>query len=191
VRERNGISPGEDSGVSWSPGDSDTRGERPSQALLDAVEGRRRVVEQSLWGVPAISLAAQAFLFSTGLASETTSAARLVVGSVGLATAFGTVLVMFHQGSRLLVMRDWVRWATEEERTIDALKKDLEPEPPTADKPSRWGLVVRVGTSDGLSGWDPIRTWLLVLFAFALVDVFVIVAAAVALSGGDDLFSSG
>jgi hypothetical protein len=37
--------------------------------------------------------------------------------------------------------------------------------------------------------WDPIRVWLVVLFVFALVDLLVIVAALVAISGGDDLFS--
>jgi hypothetical protein len=34
------------------------------------------------------------------------------------------------------------------------------------------GRVVRVGFSPRMRLWDPIRVWLVVLFVFALVDLF-------------------
>jgi len=141
------------------------------------IEDRRRASEQALWGVPGISIAAQAFLFNTGLAPSGTSAARLVVGIVGLVTASGTALVVAGQGSRLAVMRSWLAKQTSI-GSARRLADDLEAQEP----------LVRLGERLFVS---PVVVWLIILTVFALVDLLVIVAAAVALAGGGHLFGSG
>jgi hypothetical protein len=140
------------------------------------VEDRRRASEAALWGVPGISLAAQAFLFNTGLARSTVASGRLIVGVVGFATAVGTALVVAGQGSRLAIMREWLSRQTSVRSARDLLSDDEKQQLPLVSLGDR--MLV-----------SPIIVWLAILGIFAIVDIVVIVAAAVTLVGGGDLFA--
>jgi hypothetical protein len=71
---------------------------------LERLEDRRRSAEAALWTLPGLSIAAQAFLSSTGLAHDATSTARFLAGAIGLVIAVGTGYALLYVGSRWLVL---------------------------------------------------------------------------------------
>jgi hypothetical protein len=73
-----------------SPPETDDGAQAQVDWQVDLVEQRRQGREQELWGIPAISVAAQAFLFTTGLEAGTSPAARIILAVVGLLTAVGS-----------------------------------------------------------------------------------------------------
>ena len=80
----------------------------PSGWQVELVERRRQGREQVLWSIPATSIAAQAFLFTTGLDAATSSAARIILAVIGLLTAVGTLLVVLRQAARVYIAEQWI-----------------------------------------------------------------------------------
>ena len=145
------------------------------------VEQRRLAREQELWGIPAISIAAQAFLFTTGVSAGTTPGARIVLALVGLVTAIATGAVVIRQGAKAYVMHDWVEQQTgvadsrQQYRQLEAAARET-------GEPIR--LYVRLGMR---APGETLFVWLAVLGVFAIADVFVLAAAIVQIAGGAHL----
>ena len=159
---------------------SEAKPSRPVEPTWDVrlVEERRRQSEQALWGVPGISLAAQAFLFSTGLDPSAAAPARLLVGVIGLISAAGTAVVVAGQGARLGIMRSWLA-----ERTSMGSARLLRRE---LNKP-----LDRLTDAGDRLFVSPVLVWLVLLTAFAVADLVVTIAALVEIAGGGDLFGPG
>lgn len=79
-----------------------------SSDYFRVIEERRRAAEGVLWQLPSISLAAQAFLLSAGLSADAEPSSQIAVGSLGIAAALGTGLVMLYQALRATIFGDWV-----------------------------------------------------------------------------------
>jgi hypothetical protein len=144
---------------------------------------RRREGEQQVWQLPALSLTAQSFLYSQGVASTTSGPARIVVAIVGLVTAIATAAILINRAAR---NRMW-RAVLDGCRT----KRDA--------APLGWDAMRRhVGTnypkdresSESADRWvskhlTPRTIWLFVLAVFALADLFVLAVGITETAGGD------
>ena len=124
-----------------------------------------------MWSLPGLTIAAQAFLFSTGLAPDTRPAGRIVIALVGLVTVVATATVMWEQARRLQLLRLWLQDRVPSV-TSDVLHRELGRTRSTAQ-----ASAVKVA-------------WAFVLAFFFCAD-FVVGAAAVAeLCGSGDLFGT-
>jgi hypothetical protein len=147
------------------------------------VEQRRLARENELWGIPAISIAAQAFLFTTGLSAGTTPGARIVLALVGLVTAIATGAVVIRQGAKAYVMHDWIEKHTDvpdSRQQYDQLKASAR----ETGKPI--SLYVRLGMR---APGETLFVWLAALAVFATADGFVLAAAIVQIAGGGHLLA--
>jgi hypothetical protein len=142
-------------------------------------EQRRASSEQALWGVPGISVAAQAFLLSIGLGSDASAAAQLIAGLLGLVTSLGTAFVIAGQGSRLQIMRLWISQQRPEMGSARLLDVRLN---------TRFDRLASRGNQSRIS---PAIIWFVMLVAFALADFTVVVAGAVHAVEGGNLFRNG
>ena len=144
-----------------------------SNPKVQLVEQRRQAMEQELWSIPAISIAAQAFLFTTGLAADTRPAARLILGVIGLVTALGTLLAILRQAGRVDIGDQWMEM--HDAPSVWDLKRDVDAVRPAGQ---RRGLLDRVphwllGSPDR---WQLSNghIWGGLLVAFAVADLLVI-----------------
>ena len=107
------------------------------------VEQRRQGREQELWSIPTISIAAQAFLFTTGLAPDTRPAARIIVAVIGLLTAVGTWLAVLRQGARVYIAEQWME-EIHNAPSVWALKEQLIANRKSRHEPENTSLIERV-----------------------------------------------
>jgi hypothetical protein len=167
-----------------APPEPPVTGQDPNPAHADwqaeLVEQKRQGREQELWSIPAISIAAQAFLFTTGLAADTKPAARLVLGVIGLLTAVGTLLAVLRQAARVYIAEQWMEevrgarsvWSLREQ-LLEVRRKRRRPETTSVlERLPQWIL--------GPEGHRQISTghiWTVLLVAFGVADVLVILSA--------------
>lgn len=137
------------------------------------VEERRRSTSAMMWQVPALSVAAQAFLYGTAFDPDATNTARLLVSVVALVTALATLqLLLKHRYHEELYS-----FALDSSRAKRGVE-ELYPLVRTVGRQTehevflRWDrrfwlrLLVRDLPSSKL--------WALVLWGFALVDLAMI-----------------
>jgi len=144
-----------------------------------------------MWTIPSASLAAQAFLFTRGLDPNTSGLARLLVAVVGAVTAIATIKILGEQSYRADVSRRYLH-ARRRERDVQGIRqRDLAEE------------VKRLGGNEAKelqrydAGWrrrlrkppGSAATWLLVMIAFLVVDLFTLAVAVFELAGAWDPFA--
>jgi hypothetical protein len=137
---------------------------------LQRIEDRRRGAEASLWALPGLSIAAQAFLFSAGLAHDATSGARLLAGALGFVIATATAYLLVYFGSRWLVY--YLR--TDPDQSLDAWK--LLEQSGGKLGGQRFGSLMQWAVRSHRIG--AVEAWAIVLAAFALGDVLMILDGA-------------
>src|SRR4051812_43427689 len=107
------------------------RDELSHEERVQLLEERRKSSEALLWQLPSISIAAQAFLLSVGLAHDARASARIVAGVLGLLASLTTGFVVAFQGVRVTALTRWL------EREIpDPVASD----PVGLNKTQRWVL---------------------------------------------------
>ncbi len=140
-------------------------------------EQRRQGREQELWSIPAISIAAQAFLFTTGLAADTKPAARLILAVIGLLTALGTLLAVLRQAARVYIAEQWME-EIHHANSVWALRQQLIRNRKEHNKPETTSVLERLPNWIlGPEDHPQISTghiWILLLLAFAVADLLVI-----------------
>jgi hypothetical protein len=157
-------------------------------------EDRRGSAAQSMWQLPGTSIAAQAFLYSTGLQAGTSGWARLLVAIVGLVTALATLQVVAGEGRRLEIFRRYVRRNRDRRQATPLRLRNLLPAALEAakeeaktdsgglfDAPLLW--IEGHSFLRKAAGPSAATTWGLVLVLFVVVDAVVLVFAALQLAG--------
>ena len=134
------------------------------------IDDRRRSTEESLWALPGLSIAAQAFIFSAGLAHETSGGARILAGVIGLVIAVATAYVRIYFGSRWLVYYLW----TDPAQSLDACNLLEQAGGVIGDR--KLGRMARWGVKPHWIG--AIEAWALVLGVLAVADVLMILDGA-------------
>lgn len=146
----------------------------------DLVEQRRQGREQELWSIPAISIAAQAFLFTTGLAADTKPAARLILGMIGLLTAVGTLLAVLRQAARVYIAEQWMD-EIQDAPSVWNLRAQLLEERRKTGRPETTSVLERLPRwilgPDGQRQISTGHIWTVLLIAFAVADLLVILSA--------------
>jgi hypothetical protein len=143
-----------------------------SEGLDDVVkiaEERRKSAETVLWQLPAVSIAAQAFLLGVGLKADTDPWARNWAGWLGVAAVLTTGAVVAFQAVRMSVIGRWIE--LELGRKLD--EKELAEELDTRDgrklNAAQWFLLRRLPT--------PFWFWGVTLAAFLVADIKVLTKA--------------
>jgi hypothetical protein len=150
---------------------------------------RRQTTEQSMWQLPGMSVAAQAFLYSQGLNPAASGAARVLVSSIGFITALATAQILVHQNDRLQTWRLFLHASRAQREAPPIRRGDVEntvrcdPEGRAyfdhLEKSRRWRVAKFV---------SPVSAWLYVLAAFAFADVLVLVVGIAEIAGLWDPF---
>jgi hypothetical protein len=91
---------------------------------LKVIEERRKASEAVLWQLPAVSLAAQAFLLTAGLSADAKAGSQMVVGLLGIAAVLGTGLVVGYQALRATTLGHWVQSTLTEPLAAEDLPRD-------------------------------------------------------------------
>jgi hypothetical protein len=139
----------------------------PSERLR-LIEQRRSAAEVSLWQLPSVSIAAQAFLLAVGLDPKAEDWARVLVGVVGILTVLATGFVVAFQGARVTVFGRWL--AMELNRSLEerVLVTQLdEGGDPTLTLNRAQKSLLRLPT--------PFWFWGLTLIGFLVADVSVFI----------------
>jgi hypothetical protein len=163
-----------------SPPETDDGVQAQVDWQVDLVEQRRQGREQELWSIPAISVAAQAFLFTTGLEAGTSPAARIILAVVGLLTAVGTMLVVLRQAARVYIAEQWMEeihgahsvWALEEQLVAKRAAAGQASATSVLERLPRWILG-----PDQHFQISTAHVWTALLIAFAVVDLLVIASS--------------
>jgi hypothetical protein len=146
----------------------------------ELVEQRRQGREQELWSIPAISIAAQAFLFTTGFEAGTSPPARVILAVIGLLTAVGTLLVVLRQAARVYIAEQWMEefhgvqsvWTLREQVIAKRRGEGREESTSLLDRLPHWLLG-----PDGRPQISTAHVWTVLLMAFAVADLLVIASS--------------
>lgn len=136
--------------------------EADAQERVKLLEERRKASEGVLWQLPAVSLAAQAFLLAAGLNPAAEDWARIIAGSLGFFSVILTAAVLTFQGLRLSILVRSVDQALGTQLDERILAKELR----GIHRLKRYQKkMLRVP--------DPYISWSLLLFCFLVADVYV------------------
>jgi hypothetical protein len=117
-----------------------------------------------VWQVPALGLAAQAFLFTIALAPETGRGPRFIAAALAAITAWMSVLLMMRH--RAFERSDALWIDAFERRHGFRAQREVEPTA-TGPKPLRW--IIKMHAFD-------VWSWGLLIFTFAATAVVVLTA---------------
>jgi hypothetical protein len=129
---------------------------------LKFAEDRRKAAEATLWQLPSVSIAAQAFLLGAGLDHDASDWTRIIVGVLGLIAVVATACVVAFQGARTSVLGRWIELQLA--GTLDERK--LAGELGARRLSSVQRFLLNLPT--------PFWFWALVLVGFAAADVYVL-----------------
>jgi hypothetical protein len=144
--------------------------------MLAFCEARRQAQDQMMWQVPALSVAAQAFLFSRSLDPATASVGRLITGLAGMVVAVATVqLIAKHR-----YLEEFFSRAVDVCRRLCRMPSVRRSElgPRITEEPTdltRWNAGWRRSLVRDLSSF---KVWAVILAMLAASDGFVAVDAA-------------
>jgi AcrR family transcriptional regulator len=136
-------------------------------ALLAALLQRHQEDETILWQGPALALAAQAFLLTTALASDTSSAGRVISTLLAIVTALMSMYLVLRKRQELDSV---VQRIERVDRDVAQLFGELFEAHRMVRSP-----YVRKGKRNnfGALGWRSSELWLFALFCFLLGDLSV------------------
>lgn len=123
---------------------------------VELLEQRRKSSESLMWQLPSISIAAQAFLLSVGLAGDTRAWAQIAAGLLGLLVSLATPFVVAFQGVRVTALTRWL----DNEIANPALSH-----PVGLNRAQRW--LLRTLPS-------PLWPWVFVLMGFCIADLLAV-----------------
>jgi len=136
-------------------------------------EERRQVTSQMMWQVPALSIAAQAFLYTRAFDPSTSNAARVVVSIAALVTALATLQLLlkhrYHEEMYSVALdKSRADRGVEPLHTLfrDAANKSSE------QRFHRW--EARKWLRHPVVGLSSVVVWVWVFWAFIAIDVFAI-----------------
>ncbi len=146
----------------------------------ELVEQRRQGREQELWSIPAISIAAQAFLFTTGLEADTSPPARIILAVIGLLTAVFTLLVVLRQAARVYIAEQWMEelhgvqsaWTLREQVVAKRKAEGRAESTSVLERLPHW-----IFGPDGTPQISTAHVWTVLLMAFAVADLLVIASS--------------
>jgi hypothetical protein len=75
--------------------------------MLESAETRRQSLDEMMWQVPGLSLAAQSFLLTIALGDTSTPLARLASGTLAFVASISTIQLLLKQRFHEL---EWSRW---------------------------------------------------------------------------------
>jgi hypothetical protein len=131
--------------------------------LWSLAEERRRAADVTLWQIPSVSIAAQAFLLNAGLDNDASDRTRWMVGGLGFLAVLATALVVGFQGVRTTVLGRWVE--RELEGTLNERTLAGKLGPSGLNRAQK--VLLRIPS--------PFWFWGLILLAFAIADGYVFV----------------
>jgi len=140
-------------------------------------EQRRQVTSQMMWQVPALSIAAQAFLYTRAFDPSTSNAARVVVSIAALISALGTLqLLLKHR-----YHEEMYSVALDKSRTDRGAESLHLLFPETAGGSHEEGFqrwMTRSWLRRPIVGLSSVVVWAWVLWAFVAIDLFAIASVA-------------
>jgi len=140
-------------------------------------EQRRQTTSQMMWQVPALSIAAQAFLYTRAFDPSTSNAARVVVSLAALISALATLQLLlkhrYHEEMYSIAL-DKSRANRGVER-LHTLFPDLANES-DEDRFPRWKN--RFWLQRPVVRLSSVMVWAWTLWAFVLIDLFAIANVA-------------
>lgn len=145
--------------------------------LEQLAEQRRQATSQMMWQVPALSIAAQAFLYTRAFDPTTSSAARIVVSVAALVSALATLqLLLKHRYYEEMysVALDKSR-ASRDVEPLRPLFADLANES-TEKRFPRWRY--RFWLKYPVVKLSSVVVWAWALWVFVLIDLFAIANVA-------------
>jgi hypothetical protein len=155
--------------------------------FLQTLERRRIQSDTIAWTVPAIAVAAQAFLLSISLGSSTEPLGRLIACIAGILILFAALRLIWKSSFGFDLYDGWINYERKRlglrgVRTRSDLLANADALPMEEGARSRgyrqrklrWWLVVR---------WRSTDAWILVLRALIALDVLIAVYAIVELAG--------
>jgi hypothetical protein len=150
--------------------------ERPpkgSATRLEWLERRRLSLHDSMWHVPALMFAGQAFLLQVLSDPELSFVAAFVVLAAGLLASGAAALSLWQQRDREVLHSEAI--AKEGVNSVGRLaRKDLERQHPPDEGSERHKRVT--GLLRGwIHEWQAYKVWLWALFAFAVADIAVVI----------------
>ena len=164
------------------PGQSPTQPTALDLAQYSAVATRRGQWDQLLWQVPTISLAAQAFLFTTSLSPEVSAANRILAAILSLVMTYICLQLMHRHRAGELTDSAWLKRFEERFNAAD----------PTHGPKFRELRAERIhqgilddspfnGVMSRLANWRSFTVWVGGLLLFGVASVIVLVAATMEL----------
>jgi hypothetical protein len=132
------------------------------------VEERRKAAEAVLWQLPALSMAAQAFLLGAALDHNVSHGAQSVLGGVALVSLLATGTVVGFQAMRVTVLTRWLNAQSGDIVRAEVLTRDL-----ARDAPKETRALSTLQAC--VFGWfpTPLVPWLVLLFWFLVADILV------------------
>lgn len=149
------------------------------EVVYPVVSSRRQGYDQMMWQVPALSLTAQAFLFSIALASSASQATRLIAATLALFTSLMSIQLMGKHRHHEL----------QDALLLEKMEQDLGMRPVHTRKPPM-GRSPSTGPNSSpgagpartpwlwLIGLSSYRVWVLGLGVFGLAAAVVLVLSA-------------
>ncbi|HLY51025.1 MAG TPA: hypothetical protein VKR21_17675 [Solirubrobacteraceae bacterium] len=146
---------------------------------VSLVEGRRRIFENFLWQVPAVSFTGQAFILTIVLRRTTSPLGRLVAASFGLCAAIAVLQAFVRHRWTEEAHSEWLN--SREQGTGVPLTTVLLDEafPPTAQTTSHWSKEPE--WVQWLGAQSAFVLWRRVLALFVLADAFLVFLAVLEL----------
>jgi hypothetical protein len=131
-----------------------------------------------MWQLPAVSVTAQSFLYSQGVAATTSGPARILVALIGLVTAVATARILIQCALHNEMWRSVIDASRAERRAPSLRTSAMHAEAASHDpgegepftKRSQRSRLIRIAAS----GLPPAESWLIVLVVFALGDLAVL-----------------
>jgi|GEM_PF-3322723 len=157
------------------------------------VEGRRQAIDALIWQVPALSVAAQAFLYVAGLNPRASDGVQIFAGAIGFMAAMAAVQLLlkhrFHEETyaqtidssrraRGATPFDGTRWFKEAAMRDGELVE--------LDEPQRSGYAKRWRSGSWrrrMTEYSSVGVWTLTLLVFAAGDVLIVAAGILHCAG--------
>lgn len=146
-------------------------------SIEQLAEQRRQTTSQMMWQVPALSIAAQAFLYTRAFDPTTSNAARVVVSTAALFSALATLQLLlkhrYHEEMYSVALDK-----SRADRGVEPLHT-LFPElakNSSEDRFARWND--RFWLQFPVAGLSSVTVWAWTLWAFVLIDIFAIATVA-------------
>jgi hypothetical protein len=151
------------------------------------VEGRRRAIDDMIWQVPGLSVAAQAFLYVVALSKGTSDTVRIFAGTIGFLAAAATIQLLlkhrFHEETYAMTVDACRRRRgvaplhgvrTLHEVALEEAKRQEHESARGSGYLHRWRpMTIRRRMAEPSS----VQVWTLTLTAFALGDALIVIGA--------------